>query len=136
MKKYITILCYIILACTASLGWSQAEDDVIDSTVEPFVTALQSGDIEALKSYTAGNLYQDIIEKSQQNRKYDDFLKQHYAGAIFHASVVHQDIDKVVVSVNVDFQGKGASVFELIIEKNSMGVWSIIEQYSPTQKKF
>lgn len=134
MKKNITILCFIILVFTAPLNKSHADDSVLDMTIEPFFNALKAGDIEVLKAYAGGILYQNITEASEQNKDYDSFLRQRYAKAIFHPNIVQQDTNKMVVSVNVDFQGKGTSVFELIVQKNSMGIWDIVEQYSPTGK--
>ncbi len=131
MRKHIATLCFIILACIAPFNQSYAEDGVLDITVGPFFAALQAGDIAAVKSYTSGILYEEITEASRQNKDYGAFLRERYAGAIFYPTVLQEDEDKMVFSVNVEFEGKGASVFELLVEKDSTGSWRIVDQYSP-----
>ena len=134
MKKQLTTLCFIILVFTGPLDQCFADDGVLSITVEPFFIALQSGDIEVLKSYVGGILYQNITEASEQNKDYGTFLKQRYDNAIFYPTIIQQDEKIMVVSVNVDFHGKGTSVFELLVQKDSSGNWRIVNQYSPTRK--
>lgn len=127
-------ICFIVLACTVPFNQSFADDGVLDLTVEPFFTALQAGDLEGLKASVGGILYQDITAAFEQNKDYGTFLRQRYDKATFNPTVLQQDEFKMVVSVEVDFNGQGTSVFELLVQKDSTGNWRIVDQYSPAGK--
>ncbi len=133
MNKFITTVGFIVLALLASFHQSFADDTVFETTVQPFFAALKAGDVDVLKSHVGGTLYQNITEASGQDEDYGKFLRSRYAGATFHPTVLQEDENKIIVSVNVDFAEEGTSVFELLVEKNSGGSWRIIDQYSPAK---
>lgn len=130
MRKYITTLCFIVLVFIVPFNQSLANENLLDATLDTFFTALQTGDIEMLKSCIGGVLYQEITKTTNQSKDYGVFLRQRYDGAIFSLTVKQQDENKMVARVNVDFQGQGTSVFELLVQKDSAGNWRIIDQYS------
>lgn len=132
MKKYILTLYVIVLAFTILFNNQVfANDHVLDTTVEPFFTALKSGDAETIKLYVGGVLYQNITEAFERNNDYGTFIRKRYDGAVFHPSVIEEDDNKMVVSVDVEFPGKGISAFELLVKKDKTDTWRIIDQYSP-----
>ena len=131
MNKFITTVCLIVLALLASFDNSSADDTVFETTVQPFIAALKAGDVDVLKSYVGGILYQNITEASGQDEDYGKFLRSRYAKATFHPTVLQEEENKIIVRVNVDFAEEGTSVFELLVEKNSAGSWRVIDQYSP-----
>ena len=133
MNKYITTICFIVLTLLMSSNRSLANEDILETTVNPFFAALKSGDIEALKSHVGGQLYQNINEASGQNEDYGAFLRSRYTNATFYPTVIRQDENNIIVSVNVDFASEGTSVFELLIEKDTAGSWRIVDQYSPVK---
>ncbi len=134
MRKCIRALGFTLLLLIVSLNQSSADQSVIESTVQPFLAALKAGDIPAITSYVSGSLSQNIADASRQNEDYGAFLRERYANATFSPAIIQQEEQKAVVSVNVDFAGEGASVFELLLEKESAGSWRIIDQYSPSTK--
>ncbi len=131
MNKYIITVCFTVVTLLASFDHSFADDAVLETTVKPFFAALEAGDVDVLKSYVGGILYQNITEASGQDEDYGKFLRSRYARATFHPTVLQEEENKIIVSVNVDFAEEGTSVFELLVEKNIAGSWRIVDQYTP-----
>ncbi len=135
MKKNI-LLGFIFLTLMMPFRLSHANSSVVDSTVVPFCTALQSGDLNVIKPYVGGDMYQKMMGAFEQNKNYGAFLKQRYDGAIFHPTVIEQSENEMLVSVEVEFQEKGISVFELLVQKNKTGTWQIMNQQTSTRRNF
>ncbi len=134
-RSRLTMICCLLLFAIAPVtAWSSATDAVFAITVEPFLAALQQGDIEGARQYTAGGLYRNITEAAEQNVDYGAFLRQRYDGATFSPIVLEAQENNMIVGVEVDFAGKGTSVFDLLIARDSTGSWRIVDQYSPTDK--
>jgi len=133
MKKNI-LLGFIFLAFMMPFRLSHANSSVIDSTVVPFFTALQSGDLHVIKPYVGGDMYQKMMGAYEQNKDYGAFLKQRYDGAIFHPTVIEQSENEMIVNVEVEFREKGISVFELLVQKDKSGTWQIINQQTSTRR--
>jgi hypothetical protein len=135
MKKYVITFCFIVqVLIIVPLVQSSADEGVFATTVEPFLVALQDGDIPALKSYMSGELFSNITQAAQQDEDYGSFLRQRYANATF-SSVVKQETDKqMLVSVDVNFAGEGSSPFELVVEKDGAGIWHVVDQYTPVER--
>lgn len=133
MKK-ICVLFLVVFVLMVPVNRLQASDDVIDSAVDPFFAALQSGDVESIRLYVGGSLSQKLESAFAKNAEYGTFLRQHYAGAIFHPTVIEQSGDGVVVRVGVDLDKKRTSNFELLVQKDSAGSWRIVDQHSLLKK--
>ncbi len=128
MRKF-SISCFIFIALMLPLGLSHAENGVVDSTVTPFFTALQSGDINDIKSFIGGDMYQKMMTAFEQDKEYGEFLKQRYDGAMFYPTVIKQWENEMIVRVEVEFQGKGHSIFDLLVKKDTTAIWQITDQY-------
>lgn len=128
MRKF-SISCFIFIALMLPSGHLHADGAVVDSTVIPFFTALQSGDINVIKSFIGGDMYQKMITAFEQDKEYGEFLKQRYDGAIFYPTVIKQWEGKMIVRVEVEFQGKEHSTFDLLVKKDTTATWQIIDQF-------
>lgn len=134
MRKCVITLCFIVQLLVVPLIQSSADEGVLATTVEPFLAALQAGDIPSLKLYVSGDLYANITQAAQQDEDYGSFLRQRYANATFSSAVKQETEKQMLFSVNVNFAGDGSSLFELLVEKDRAGDWRIIDQYSPVEK--
>ena len=130
--KRIIIISFVILVLLQPFGYSIAGSSVLDITVNPFLTALQSGDIASLRIYVGGALLGKMTEAFKQDEAYGDFLKQHYDGALFYPTVIQENENQMTVNVDVQFDKKVKSSFGLYLQKDATGAWWIMDQYSPT----
>ncbi len=119
---------------------SQAErDQIVNQTVEPFIQALQIGDVVVLEQLIEGRLGNTLGKLLRQNQEYPNFLRKRYGGTSVGKTiqVFHQDnltgtssLDKElrIAVVQLNKPEGPQEKFELSLEKNAQGAWKVVDK--------
>jgi hypothetical protein len=103
---------YIMAAMTILGSLSHAEkmplsgeryEAVISDFVLPFLRALKNGDVDLIKHYIAGDIYENKIILLEKNKGYPEFLRNYYRGVEFYIENAVQSGDYIVVNVVIEF---------------------------------
>lgn len=155
MRK--TILLGILLVFVTSYP-SQAKDELTISqeylelvqtyeALHPFFSAMKNGEVEKIKNYISGEMFEKNRVLLEQNREYPDFLKKFYDGVQFKVVEVVRNGDIVVANIRIifrdgyeneirlqlhrdrsDLAGRESDFISLNQKGESLGRWSV-ERY-------
>ena len=135
---------YIIAAVTMLGSLSNANnlslsderyEIVINDVVLPFFDALKNGDVDSIKHYIAGDVYENKRVLLEKNKEYSEFLRNYYDGVEFYIDNLMESGDYIVVHVVVEFSNGDEANAQLYLGKdinNASGAleeasWKIIE---------
>lgn len=95
----------------------------IDSkTFRPFLNALKSGNIEAIKRYLTENKSEEtglLDLEGEEYREYSDMLKNHYRGVVFSIEQGVVSEGQMIVDVEIEFPGGGRSITQYYLQEQS-----------------
>jgi hypothetical protein len=78
-------------------------EDIINETVFPFLEALKNGDVDLIKQYIAGDMYESRKILLEQNEEYPEFLRKYYEGVQFYIDNAHGSGDYVLVYISIEY---------------------------------
>ena len=78
-------------------------EDIINETVFSFLTALKNGDVNSIKQYIAGDMYESRKILLEQNKEYTEFLREYYQGVEFYVDSAHGSGDYVLVHISIEY---------------------------------
>jgi hypothetical protein len=130
MRK--TILLGILLVFVTSYP-SQAQDRLAispeylelvqtDEAFHPFFSAMKNGEVEKIKNYISGEMFERNRVLLEQNREYPDFLRKFYDGAQFKVVEVVRNGDIVVANIMIIFQDGYESEIRLQLHRDRSGL--------------
>ena len=121
--KTPTILVFFLL----SLGWFfpstmyAAEPQAI---VKSYFEAMKNGDVQTMKFYLGGKLYQKRKILLEKNKKYPEFLVGFYEGAELEVMEVHDGF----VRIQIKFPNGSKKHHNLILRRDASGQWKIVDE--------
>jgi hypothetical protein len=120
-KQYIPVIFLLLLGWFYPVMVYAAEPQVL---VKAYFKALKNGDVQALKSYMGGKLYQKRKVLLEKNRDYPQFLIDFYKGAELEAVEVQDGI----VHIKIRFPNGSLKQHNLVLQQNSYGNWIIVDE--------
>jgi hypothetical protein len=114
-------------------GLALADDATALVAIDEYTTALQSGDVVALKELLGGRLFLKQRTLLEDNAEYPDWLRAYYAGARFSTSLSNQSSERypgstVVEMVVVLASGETASAHFVMEPAANVAGWKIVDQ--------
>ena len=108
---------------------------VINNVVLPFLDALKNGDVDLIKHYIAGDLYENNRVLLEKNQEYPEFLRNHYHSVEFYIENAVVSGDHIVVHVVIEFSNGDEINAKLCLGKDMNEVsgalegatWKIVE---------
>ena len=108
---------------------------VISDIVLPFLDALKNGDLDSIKHYIAGDIYENKRVLLEKNEEYSEFLKNYYHGVEFYIEKAVESGNYIVVHVLIEFSNGDEGNARLYLGKDVNKVpgalegatWKIIE---------
>jgi hypothetical protein len=131
MRK--TILLGILLVFVTCYP-SQAKDGLMMSSPEylelvqtneafqPLFSAMKNGEVEKIKNYISGEMFERNRVLLEQNREYPDFLREFYDGAQFKVVEAVRNGDIVLANIRVIFQDGYESEIRLQLHRDRSGL--------------
>ena len=99
--------------------------------VQNYFLACENGDVKAMKSLIAEHFYQRRRVLIEENKKYSEFLKNHYSGMQIEIVSTEGDSGNAEVMLKQIFPGGGSIDTTLVLKKNTDGVWKIVDEVLP-----
>ena len=110
MRKRNIFFSFLII--TISCGFLYAEeltvrdelyDDLLSEIVLPFFNALKAGDVDSIKRYIAGDMYESKKVLLEQNKEYPEFLRNYYRGVEFYKEDIAEDGGYIIVDITIEY---------------------------------
>lgn len=124
MMKRVIIFTVLLLSLFNNLLMSEELDvpaalleDVENKTMRPFFNALKNGNVEIIKQYISGEMYEESRILLEENKGYPEYLREHYKGAIFSVKRGVSSDNQLIVDVSVEFPGRGKQISQYILEE-------------------
>ena len=128
------MLCNLLYANNLPLS-DERSKHVINDIVLPFLDALKNGDVDLIKHYIAGEIYENKRVLLENNEEYPDFLRSYYHDVEFYIENALESVDYIEVHVVIEFSnghegnakiflGKDMNKFPGQLEE---ATWKIIE---------
>ena len=92
--------------------------------VEAYFEAMKNGDVQTMKSYMGGRLYQRRKVLIEKNKKYPEFLIDFYKGAELEEVKVQGEI----VHIKIQFPDRSKKQHNLVLQRDSYGEWKIVDE--------
>jgi len=92
--------------------------------VKAYFEAMKNGDVQTMKSYMGGKLYQRRKVLLEKNQKYPEFLIGFYEGAELEVLDVQGDI----VHIGIQFPNGSKRQHRLVMQKDPDGQWRIVDE--------
>lgn len=131
-KSLVLSLFIVVFTLVLPLSVQAADTDevktAISDTVLPFFEALTSGDVQAIEFYIGGNLALDMKTLLQENRKYSEILRRHYANAVVRVGDTFKGAENIIVEAEIDFPGGVKQLFSLRLSRDKDERWKIVKQ--------
>lgn len=129
MKKFALLFSFLSLTliCTITYAGEISQSDSLyieiqDGAILPFFTALQDGDINAIKRYVSSAMYSKYKRLLEDNKEYPKFLRDYYRGAKFRMERTTKIDSHVVVDVMIEFPNGYRSINKLRVSKKTSGL--------------
>jgi len=107
-------------------GAHAADENIVDTVVLSYFTALKSGDVETIKTLVDGKALRQIADLLEHNENYPKFLRNHYKLVQFDVLNVNHLPDTVVVKARYIFSVNDVQKYRLIIKPQN-SLWKIVE---------
>lgn len=120
---FSSILMTIILVMP---GAHAADENIVDTVVQSYFTALKSGDVETIKTLVDGKALRQIADLLEHNEDYSRFLQDHYKLVQFDVLNVNHFPNTVAVKAKYVFGVNDVQKYRLIIKPQN-GLWKIVE---------
>jgi len=119
---------------------NQERKEIIDGAVNPFIHALQTGNVQVMEQLIDGKLAMTLGKLLRENTEYPKFLQRRYGRTtvrdtiqVFqrpdtNSSFLDQEGRQRIAIVHLQTAGGGQDNFQLSLEKDKQGSWKIIEK--------
>ena len=98
----ITISCSLLHAGELPVS-DDLYDDIMSEVVLPFLSALKDGDVDSIKRYIAGDMYESKKVLLEQNKEYPEFLRNYYRGVEFYVENTAENGDYIIVDITIEY---------------------------------
>lgn len=92
--------------------------DVENKTLRPFFNALKNGNVEIIKRYITGEMYEESRILLEENKGYSEFLRERYKDAVFSVKRGVSSDRHLMVDIEVEFPGRGKQISQLRLEES------------------
>ena len=128
------MLCNLLHAANLPLS-DERSKHVINDVVLPFLDALKNGDVDLIKHYIAGEIYENKRVLLENNEEYPEFLRSYYQDVEFYIEKVVESVDYIEVHVVIEFSNGDEINAKLCLIKDMNKVsgplegaaWKIVE---------
>jgi len=142
MLKSNIFFSFLIIALSCSLLHAgelpvsdDSYDDLISEIVLPFLGALKDGDVDSIKRYIAGDMYESKKVLLEQNKEYPEFLRNYYQGVEFFVEKASESGDYIIVDIEIEYPNGDYSSARLYLQQNNditqntseTEVWKIVD---------
>lgn len=114
-------------------------EEIGSKTLRPFFNALKTGNVELIKRYISGKMYEDSQVLLNENQQYPEFLREQYKDAVFSVERGVSTEKGFIVDVSIEFPGGGKRVSQFVLHEQGQesqsrqqtvggGRWRITEQ--------
>lgn len=86
-------------------------------TCKRLFSALKTGDVDLIKGYLSGDMYERYKVLLEQNEAYPDFLRNFYRDAEFKVDRVIRNADGIFVDIMIDFQDGNQSITRMCLKE-------------------
>ena len=93
-----------------------------DKAFHPLFSAMKNGEVEKIKNYISGEMFERNRVLLEQNREYPDFLRKFYNGVQFKVVEVVRSGDIVVANIMIIFQDGYESEIRLQLHRDRSGL--------------
>ena len=126
MRKY-SVLLVLLLLLPVHASAQQQED--AEMTAMSFFEATRAGNVGLIRAMVAGSLRDSVKVLLTENRKYPEFLREHYEGTAAEITSVSMLPDgNALIDMAVTFPGDHVSVMRLRMSPHKGGGWRVVEQ--------
>ncbi len=97
-------------------------EEIDSQTFRPFLNALKSGNIEAIKRYLTEKKSEEtglLDLEGDEYREYSDMLKNYYKGVVFSIEQGVVSEGQIIVDVAIEFPGGGQSITQYYLQEQS-----------------
>lgn len=130
----VMMLCSLSYANNLPLN-NERYEIVINDVVLPFLGALKNGDVDLIKHYIAGDIYEINRALLENNEEYPEFLRSYYHDVEFYVEKVMESADYIEVHVVIEFSNGDEINAKLCLIKDMNKVsgplegaaWKIVE---------
>ena len=128
--KYIS---YILLSMFLVLSLSHVEHAQAEQPAETILLYFESvrkGDVDRIKSFLGGNLFNKRKVLLEKNKKYPDFLRNRFGEAKFTVEGLPKNLTDTTKSVlvRISFDDGSSISTNLVVQQTTAGDWKIIDQ--------
>jgi len=123
MSKF---LCYVMCALAILYGVAMAEerdfpqaqlDEMESRTLRPFFNALKNGNVEIVRHYITGEMYEESRLLLEENSEYPKFLREYYKDAVFSVERGVSSNNQVIIDFSIEFPGGEKRVVQFVLEE-------------------
>jgi len=135
MKLLICLVISVIFCLHASIVIFSHAGEPVD-TATRYLQALTEGNTEKISTYLGGKLYSKRKVLLEENASYPEFLRSHYQGVTFTISApktINPPTADKGVDVEFQFSNGDRMWVRLIMVKNSLGKWKVVDETDVTQ---
>jgi len=104
---------------------------VLSNTLVPYFKALKAGDVDAIKYYISGNLYEKYRILLDHNKEYPSFLRSHFKNAKFLVKRVEKINNEIFVEIEAWFEN-GSYTNQKLVFAEELGkpapTWKVVRQ--------
>ena len=129
INKISVITSLFILVVFNNLAFSTESTPA--GIVQNYFLACENGDVKAMKSLIADHFYQRRKVLIEENKKYSEFLKNHYSGMQIEIVSTEGESRNAEVMLKQIFPGGGSIDTTLVLKKDTDGVWKIVDEVLP-----
>lgn len=107
---------------------------LLNKSLRPCFKAMKKGDIDTIKKYISGDLYEKSRILLEQNKDYPKFLRNYYKNATFNVKHVEKINDEIFVEIEIIFENGFRNYHRLVYKiesENSSANWKGIRQIQP-----
>lgn len=126
---------FIFISCNILNAQEISRSDFLYKNIKsktfiPLFRAFKNGDVDAIKEYISGDMYEKNKVLLEQNKEYPNFLRNFYRDAIFQVKKVVKSEEVIFVDVMISFPGGYQSIAKVQLKegKNKAGntLWKVI----------
>jgi hypothetical protein len=122
MKNQLYLIFLLLLSswfCPAMMCASEPQE-----AVKAYFEAMKNGDIQTMKSYMGGKLYQRRKDLLEKNQKYPEFLIDFYEGTELEVL----DVQDEIVHIGIQYPNGSKKQHKLVLQKDPAGQWKVIDE--------
>lgn len=125
-----TVLLYIILLFSMLHYPAMSEEanlnsallkEIENKTLRPFFNALKNGNMEVLKRYMTGAMYEEFKVALDVDIGYPGSIREHYKNAIFSVEGGRVADNMIIVDVGIEFPVIGKKITQFYLQEQDIG---------------